>query len=479
MPAPWEKYAAQTSVAPWEKYASQAPTPAEPTQLDAAGRGALQGASMGYADELAGALGAGGQALSKKKLTDLLNDYRAARDAYRAKDQAAKSKYPGTFVGSQLVGGLAGAMLPMGELGLAGKIAAGAGVGGAAGLGNSQADLTQGEVGQAAKDTALGAGVGAALGAASNMIPSAKELPAYAEKEAIRATGAAPAKALRFSPKAGRFLLDNGIVKFGSNPENIAENAEQALAQHGQTIGDALSKLEAEGTPPLNKTDLIQQMLNRANEMKQSAYGAPVARKLEQLAGDIGSPEVPTDLPLSQVEQMKRGFQGLSNYTKPNTTLAQKEAASILRQNVENAATAQNPELANTFTQAKDAYSILSPIQEAAKMRAMQTEQGIPWSLESMLARHVVPRYRSAMGVMADKLSNVANYMPGRTVGSATIGSDLRSMLFSNPHLANGIANPTLRNQLMGDVANRPQAPDTLTTPMPDEFGKKMFEDAP
>lgn len=118
--------------------------------------GALQGATLGLGDEAAAGIGA----LAGK------GSYRQLRDENREADTTASSwdrtlyglgKLAGNAVTGSVLGPVAGKPLLSG----ANTIAA-AELGGVQGLGESDADLTRGEVGKSIRDTILGAGAGVA-----------------------------------------------------------------------------------------------------------------------------------------------------------------------------------------------------------------------------------------------------------------------------------------------------------------------------
>lgn len=149
------------------------------SKTESALRGAGQGATLGFLDELAGAIRASGRGIAENvgvqnPLTGEVTQteasgqsfpeaYRTERDAYRAGDKLAEQNNPATFGGTEMLGGLINAPLagPINSL----KTAAVAGtkLGALFGLGSSEADLTQGDVGGAAADTAKGAAIGLAL----------------------------------------------------------------------------------------------------------------------------------------------------------------------------------------------------------------------------------------------------------------------------------------------------------------------------
>lgn len=162
-----------------------APTPQAPGRMEAVGRGLLQGASMGFSDELSGAI----DALFTKKT------YQQGRDEARANNAAAQQAHPYLYGGSELAGGVAGALVPGAALakgaalagegtalarglggaaklaglatgaapegvGLANVAARSALAGGVAGLGGSNAGTLAG----AAKDVGVGAAAGGVVG---------------------------------------------------------------------------------------------------------------------------------------------------------------------------------------------------------------------------------------------------------------------------------------------------------------------------
>lgn len=102
-----------------------------PGKLESFGRGAAQGATLGYADELTGAL----EALKDKvtgsdgNLTDL---YRQHRDESRANYEAAHEANPWTYRAGELGGGVASLAITPEISGIKGMAALGA----VSGLGN-------------------------------------------------------------------------------------------------------------------------------------------------------------------------------------------------------------------------------------------------------------------------------------------------------------------------------------------------------
>jgi hypothetical protein len=164
-----------------------------PGLLESLARGAKQGITFGFGDEISGAAAATGHVIGRsarraregniipdsldeigQELEGIAAAYRKGRDEIRDEDAAADRANPGTFAAGEIGGALVPAALTGGAgLTLRGAAAVGAAEGAAAGLGNSRAELTDGDVYeyiQALTDTATGAGLGAAGGAAGHFV---------------------------------------------------------------------------------------------------------------------------------------------------------------------------------------------------------------------------------------------------------------------------------------------------------------------
>jgi hypothetical protein len=121
--------------------------------------GAVQGATLGFGDEIAAVAGS------------IVGDgtYRELRDEARKADKDAQAGDPKAYGAGRMIGGVATMALPGGAVNAAkpllslantGRAAA---MGGAVALGESEADLTKGEIGKAAWDVTKGATVGAGV----------------------------------------------------------------------------------------------------------------------------------------------------------------------------------------------------------------------------------------------------------------------------------------------------------------------------
>lgn len=254
----------------------------ETSSLEAAKTGFFEGASAGLLDELAGGLEATGQAvglagmgaptleefnLQEPKLLDpeaLLNAYRTARDRRRSIIEQQRKDKPGAMLAGNLVGGVIGAPA-IGGPALQGAVA---------GFGSSEADLTKGDIGQAALDTTLGAGLGYGAGKLVGIAPTAT------------LAGAGGGAAIG----AGSALLD----------ENVTTDDVINKALTGGLIGagvGAVGGSAAKGIGSLVKTPLSGTTLNQGFKeglkgvnIESPEFGEDVVGKVNKLTSEVSDP---------------------------------------------------------------------------------------------------------------------------------------------------------------------------------------------
>lgn len=152
-------------------------TATDPSIEESLLRGAAQGATLGWAPQIAGGAEALGDLISgSDKGKSLMDLYRQHRDESKANFKKAEDTNPIASTVGNIGGGLVPGILSggLGEVaeapGLLAKVGQAAKVGGIAGgiagLGSSDADLTQGQLGQGLKDATSGAVTGAVTGGA-------------------------------------------------------------------------------------------------------------------------------------------------------------------------------------------------------------------------------------------------------------------------------------------------------------------------
>lgn len=134
------------------------------SQTESGLRGAAQGASLGFADEITGGVSAlYDVATTEKELSDIPDLYTQRRDESRAAYKEAEEQNPISYGAGQVAGGVASMAVP----GLGGANLAKLGATGAAyGLGASEEE----DISGMAKDAALGGLVGAGGGAVAKQV---------------------------------------------------------------------------------------------------------------------------------------------------------------------------------------------------------------------------------------------------------------------------------------------------------------------
>lgn len=266
-------------------YGSHAQKTSDVGYMESAARGVAQGASLGFADEITGLL----ESLGTDKT------YQQARDESRENYQLAHEANPKTSIAGELAGGLAGAFVPGMNLakgaGALRTAAHNVALGGAAGLGYSQADLTKGETGQVAEDVGKGAllgGVaapivgkafglaGKGLGAAGGLISDAVDpvtqrlLALGATKKAFMGPlGDKSAKAVEIFKKNGLFekLAD------GTEPdlEDIARIAEVRRVDAANQLGQLFQATGDKGLSGTTLAGLAKGLRQTFGEIVESA----------------------------------------------------------------------------------------------------------------------------------------------------------------------------------------------------------------
>lgn len=360
-----------------EKYG--VPKTEAPGMLESAGRGALQGATLGFGDELAGGAQAVWDAAGKNSTSDLVKDYIKHRDEARIANERAQKANPWSYGLGQVAGGI-------GSLAAAPEAIAGAGLKGAVGLGALQGvgSSNANTVGGQAVDALKGAGFGAAGYGAGKLIsaavPTAESAGELAEDAAI--------KHLRPTPKVAQTLgdeklheiaretLDRGLIKPFSKVGDTLENIEGAKDEAGQLIGDVVDNSKATVDPVALAAKIKKEVVDplRGNpEMKD------VVKHLDGKVQDLldtwapnAEEAVPEPVPVQAVEEAKRTAQNNINYmtdAKPKQEQIM-NYASKLRQASEGAI--DDP----SFVPAKQSFGNMAQAEKIAGRTAGLTDGG-------------------------------------------------------------------------------------------------------
>jgi hypothetical protein len=263
------------------------------SQAESLARGALQSATLGFADEIT----AGVESLFTDKTYDQSRE--ESRQAYREAQEAN----PGTYTAGQLGGTAATFLVP--GLGvakgasLAGRAAnmarVGAVEGAAFGAGASEADLTRGEVTDLAKDVAIGAGMGAITGAGGELVSTVGG-KAYSGVKNILSSGKPVESTVKVAANLGadlpepysKAILDNpGKFRDPKNlvtiQDEVVETTNKLRAELGRADTEAWNKLSAQPTMHASNFDgRIDDVLLRNKVVRRDKSGELTPSKFQQ-----------------------------------------------------------------------------------------------------------------------------------------------------------------------------------------------------
>lgn len=245
-------------------------------------RGAAQGASFGFADEITGA--------AEALFTD--KSYEQARNESRQQYHQAEEDHKALYTIGNVGGGLATSLIPAGALvkgaGFAVHAARGAGAGILSGVGSSEATNAQDLVKDAAQSGLTGAVVGGALGAGAEKI--IKGAPKRVDERLIqsitggRATTAGK-KIYQDAPNVVAVARKFGLDKAGGDPEKLLPQAREALKDVGGKIGAIYE--EADRVFLGVKAKDVAAALAATKKRYSSPADAPMRRQIDALLSEV------------------------------------------------------------------------------------------------------------------------------------------------------------------------------------------------
>ncbi len=417
-------------------------TLAPSSSLGAIGRGAVQGGTLRFGDEIgAGAMmpvEAIGRLSEKLGLTDrprpdieghldersamaaqdksrgsMADAYRNLRNSLRSDVKTSASAHPVQYGLSEALAGstlpLPGSALMKGAP-LAAKMGLGtaqaSGYGALAGAGGSEAE----DVGDIAREAGRGALVSAPFGAAGGAMSHAGEklAPYFSQKagsRAFQAAGARPgitdrAAAMGISeadmPAEGRKFLEAGLIPTGLNPfknpvKQTSERAKALKGLAGKRIGEAIGEAEQAGAEfdPLAAQEAMRGKVGVSNPLE--AANAGKANKLIEQVGEL-SPQGEYAGPGSfqQANKMKsQAWKGADFRTDPALApQLYKRAAGGLRDDIQRqVGAATSPETEAALAAANRQYGTASKAETLADSALSRGLQKTPFSpLRSMIS---------------------------------------------------------------------------------------------
>lgn len=329
--------------------------------------GASQGASMGWGDEGSALIVALAKKMTSRGQGTFEENYVKARDHLRAKIDEAKEANPKTYLAGEIGGGIATAPLA-GE----GNVARLAALGAIQGLGNSEADLTKGDVLGAARDTAIGGTIGAAMkpvgwavgkagSAIKNMI-NPEWLEELAQSRAAKALGYTKAMlkkpgAIPRSREVGQEMLDKGVIKWNSSADDMSEGATDLLETKGKAIGDFLRGR----TPSFETSDMVAALnkVRPTNSEGQWLQGGQYDKINKLIDEAIDTARAHGEMiPFEEANKLKGMLQNIVNWQSTNVEQETgRKIAGAARESIDNTLTARAKSVADPHMTFRDEYS--------------------------------------------------------------------------------------------------------------------------
>lgn len=220
-------------------------------------------------------------------------------------------------------------------------------------------------------------------------------------------------------------------TSFGSNAEGIAGKLRGGVKSAEDMMGSAMGAATEKGVTA-DVENVVNSLEKRIEELSGDPSQAAVVRKLERIRDNV----IETgraDVPVAEAEATKRGFQSQSNYSKPITTMANKEAARAYAGEVENAMNQADPEMAAQFKEGKQAYGSQQPVLKAMDKR-----------LSTSATRNGVGLKDVVAGAKGGPLGFGASLLTkGRLASSGAVTLDkIGDIIEGAPHLLGKFAKP-------------------------------------
>lgn len=459
-------------------------TELDPGTLEAGARGIAAAGTAGFADEVAGAGDAvkrfGQKALQGDLASgqDLLGAYERGRDRYRDVDEAA-------YQNNKLAYGV-GAVLPTlatlpatAGLGVANAIKTGAIQGGlgslGGGTGQNQTDITDGDIGKLAKETAMGAAFGGGIGGVA-----AKYAPKLADwlkgKSSERATKAIADDAMKAQRKIsnlpggaeafGKDVQDLGIVKGIQGTKGILGNARSVESKAGKEIDSIYQKLDNANNEFINPKEFtlstLQKSLDKMDEYVTGletrsgtrTMSKPLRNYIDETRRDVEKIASSGDkFTFKDLNQYKRDLDklafpdsGINNQVKENLQDMRRMLRDTMVEDASDLAkTVGQPKLIDDLQKANRSYSVATTAKKALEEKAKREAKNRSISLTDYITG-------GALGVAGA----TAMGPEGAALGIGAAGANKLGRMYGNQALAAGSSklaqalqnNPALINYL-------------------------------
>lgn len=380
--------------------------------------GAVEGASLGWVDELAGALEALGSKAGVRGLGGRLSDirretpeedaasfaevYRQGRDLRRAAYEQAQKENPLAFTGGKIIGGVtSGVAIPAKAVtSLAQGARIGAGVGAATGLGGSQGTMRE-QIRDALTSGALGGAFGAGGAAISRaMTPASKTLQDQAARSAYRVTGGLKSdinKLYNQTPaEIGQELLDRGMITLGTKrgSRELSEKILEDLNKFRSGQEKLLQTIDEVAPNAFDVSKVISKIRKSANEYRNMAGSGnqSYAQALDNEA-DILSQIYKDNPNISLVDALglKKAYDQGGKFQSPLSEAARVEANRTARSTVNKEiddiiGQLVSPDVASAYSQTRQGASRLLSAKSALEQAQAREQANKTFGLTDLLS---------------------------------------------------------------------------------------------
>jgi muramidase (phage lysozyme) len=386
----------------------------EPTSGEAALRGAGQGLSMGFLDELKSMLGTSGASpseivaqpkLAAEKEREMFQQYETQLAEERAIDEAMKKAQPEAYMAGELTGGIvpglatggasaAGGVLKEGTkqaLKQAAKI--GAGYGAVSGAGYSEADNPL----DLAKDVAVGTGSGAAIGAA---LP----LAAKGVKEAYKGVKSIGGKAFDILPKSEQM---KATFKYGKQGKSLEQDV----------IDKDLKSLGTKVLKNINKKKKANRLDEVIDQLDDMGYKVDTKQAVEEAVEDLQK-LADGDLMGQQNKELLPRLQELLGKDKQTAKMVNTAEKKALKKAVEGQSKAEQAIIKGEKALAKEQIKSGDSLETITDMNRPMSDLDMPLDTQGGIIGGVKGRLKNADGTerIVSKLDDVTPYQPEMSV---------------------------------------------------------------
>lgn len=328
--------------------------PEKTSKADSALGGFVEGSTFGFSDEIAGGVGGLMDYVSQGGKLDLKDYYKIRRDLVRENQKKAKADNPGTFMASELAGGVANPVGNVGSGATIGKMAlSGLATGALGGAGYSEGEDLADIAMDSAKGGALGAGIAGGLGLAGKALTRGTKAASegsevVADNLAARAIGAERGTIKKFGAnkvrEAGRRALDEGIVTPLATTDDMIGRNLSAQRKAGDAMSEVYGAIDNAGASSFNPLDAAIKVDDEIGDFWRSPLNKTETKQLDNTLESIMMRAYKSDggnIPITEAQKLKEELGKAANW-KNNVSITDKEriardAYKIIADEIDNA----------------------------------------------------------------------------------------------------------------------------------------------